>query len=192
MICFAMRPSPVLLRYRRGLLLFLLEQCGRRSGGRLLGVAFDDSQHVVLFHDEVLLPVNSDLLARVLAEENPIARFHIEGHPLAVVRFAVARGDDGALLRLLFGGVGDDDSADALFAFLEAVNDDAIVQRSDIHDCSTPAADCVLRNRAASRIPTSFVTATAKASASIVRGASGCVGFAARLSRLSRHSTNRE
>jgi hypothetical protein len=37
------------------------------------------------------------------------------------------------LLRLLFGRVRDDDSADLLFAFLKAVNNDAVVQRSDVH-----------------------------------------------------------
>jgi hypothetical protein len=31
------------------------------------------------------------------------------------------------LLRLLFGRVGDDDSADLLFAFIDALNDDAVV-----------------------------------------------------------------
>ena len=46
---------------------------------------------------------------------------------------AVAGGDDLALLRLFLGGVGDDDPADFLFAFLDALNNDAVVQRSDVH-----------------------------------------------------------
>ena len=46
---------------------------------------------------------------------------------------AVAGGDDLALLRLFLGGVGDDDPADLLFAFLDALDDDAVVQRSDVH-----------------------------------------------------------
>jgi hypothetical protein len=33
----------------------------------------------------------------------------------------------------LLGGVGDDDPADLLFAFFEALNNDAVVQRSDVH-----------------------------------------------------------
>ena len=36
-------------------------------------------------------------------------------------------GDDLALLRLFLGGVGDDDPADLLLAFLDALNDDAVV-----------------------------------------------------------------
>ena len=36
-------------------------------------------------------------------------------------------GEDLALLGLLLRGVGDDDAADLLFAFLDALNDDAVV-----------------------------------------------------------------
>ena len=46
---------------------------------------------------------------------------------------AVADGDDLALLRLFLGGVGDDDPADFLFAFFDALDNDAVVQRSDVH-----------------------------------------------------------
>jgi len=42
-------------------------------------------------------------------------------------------GNDATLLRLLFGRVGDDDPADFLFAFLDALNNDAVVQRSNVH-----------------------------------------------------------
>src|SRR4030095_10720387 len=38
-----------------------------------------------------------------------------------------------ALLRLFLGGVGDDDPADLLFAFVKALDDEAVVERSDIH-----------------------------------------------------------
>src|SRR5437762_1452184 len=50
-----------------------------------------------------------------------------------VPNLAGARGDDLAFLRLLLGGVGDDDSAHFLFAFIKALDDDAVVKRSDIH-----------------------------------------------------------
>ena len=56
------------------------------------------------------------------------------GDALAVVLdLAVAGGDDFALLGLFLGGVGDDDAADFLFAFLDALDDDAVVQWSDLH-----------------------------------------------------------
>ena len=69
------------------------------------GLAFDDGQHVILFHDEVLFAIQLDLLARILAEEDPVARFDVERDPLAVVfHLPAAGGDDRTLLRLLFGG----------------------------------------------------------------------------------------
>ena len=81
----------------------------------LLPAAVNDGQHFILAHDEVLLAIELDLLARVLAEEDQIARLDIEGDTLAVVvHLAIARRDDLALLRLLFGRVRDDDPADFL------------------------------------------------------------------------------
>jgi len=88
----------------------------------------------VFAHDEVLLTIELDFLARVFAEENRVAGFHVERHALAaVLRLAVARSDDFALLRLFLRAVGDDDAADFLLTFLEALNNDAVVQRSDVH-----------------------------------------------------------
>src|SRR2546422_8136923 len=119
--------SPVLLRLPTRLLLLFLG-LAFDGGQLLLGLAFDDGQHVILFHDEVLLAIQLDLLARILAEQDPVARFDVERDPLAVVcHLPVDGGDDRALLRLLFGGVRDDDPADVLFAFVEALNKDAVV-----------------------------------------------------------------
>ena len=85
-------------------------------------------EHFVLAHDEVFLAVDLDFLARVLAEEDGVAVLHVERLTLAVfLDLAVADGDDLALLRLFLGGVGDDDPADLLLAFFEALNDDAVV-----------------------------------------------------------------
>src|SRR4029450_2309012 len=41
--------------------------------------AADDGQYFVLAHDEVLLAIELDLRARVLAEEDQVAGLHIEG-----------------------------------------------------------------------------------------------------------------
>ena len=44
------------------------------------------------------------------------------------------RCDDRAPLRFFVGGIRNDDAADVLFAFFEALNEDPVVERSDMHD----------------------------------------------------------
>src|SRR5450759_3386081 len=115
-----------------------LLKCQVTSNFLLLGFlhlsALDDTEHFVLAHDEVFLPIKLDLLAGILAEQDEVAGRYVERHELAVVlRLALADGDDFALLGLFLGGVGDDDPADFLFAFFNTRDDDAVVQRSDVH-----------------------------------------------------------
>ena len=79
----------------------------------------EDREDVVLAEEDVLLAVDLDLGARVLAEEDLVARLHVERDDLAVLEdLARADGDDDALERLLLGGVGDDDPALGLLLFL--------------------------------------------------------------------------
>src|SRR5688572_16156441 len=103
--------------------------------GRGLGRAFfKDCEHFVFAHDEKFLTVELDLLPGILPEEDAVARLDVERDALPVVLgFAVASRDDLALLRLLLGGIRDDDPADSLFAFVDARDDEAIVQWSDVH-----------------------------------------------------------
>jgi hypothetical protein len=49
------------------------------GGVLLLGLAFDDGQHIILFDDEVLLAVQLDLLARILAEQDTVAALAARG-----------------------------------------------------------------------------------------------------------------
>src|SRR5258708_14524716 len=99
-----------------------------------VAVAFDDGQNFVFAHDEVFLAIELDFLAGILAEENQVARLDVEWDAFAVVfRLAVAGGDDFALLGLFFRGVWDDDAADFLLTLLDALDNDAVVQRSDVH-----------------------------------------------------------
>src|SRR5437867_3445883 len=107
-ICFAMTFASCTAQLPTRLL--LLVGLAFDGGELLLRAAFDDGQHVILFHDEVLLAIQLDLLAPILAKQDPVAHFDVEGDALAVVvHLPVAGGDDRALLRLLFGGVRDED-----------------------------------------------------------------------------------
>src|SRR5213595_3929222 len=99
--------------------------CGRAARSRA-----DDAEDVLL-HDEVLLTVELDLAAGVLAEEDSVAFLHREREILAVVvDLPGAHGDDLALLRLLFGGVGDDEAAVLRVLLLEALDENAVMERA--------------------------------------------------------------
>src|SRR3989449_9999076 len=91
----------------------------------------DDAEDVLLLHDEVLLAIELDLAAGVLAEEDPVAFLRREREILAVVvDLAGAHGDDLALLRLLLGGVGDDEVAVLRVLLLEALDEHAVMERA--------------------------------------------------------------
>jgi hypothetical protein len=77
----------------------------------------DDAEDFFLAHDEELFAVELDLRAGILAEQDGVASLDVQREDLAlVVRFALADGDDFALLRLLLG----------------AADEDAVVQRSKL------------------------------------------------------------
>src|SRR5689334_15306489 len=99
-----------------------------RAGGFLsLGSAGDDAKHFFFAHDDVILVIQLDFGAGVFSEEDAVPFFHIEGADLAFfVDFAFAGGDDLALLRLVFGGVGDDDSATGGFSFFYATDENPV------------------------------------------------------------------
>src|ERR1700730_18194582 len=80
--------------------------------------ALDNSQNVGFLHDDELLTIDLDLAARPLAEQDPVAGLPVQGMNLAVLASTPrARRDHLALLRLLLGGIGNDDAAGG-FAFL--------------------------------------------------------------------------
>src|SRR2546422_7331053 len=91
----------------------------------------DDAEDVLLLHNEVLHAVELDLAAGVLAEKDPVAFLHREREILAVVvDLAGAHGNDLAFLRLLLGGVGDDEPAVLLVLLLEALDEHAVMERA--------------------------------------------------------------
>src|SRR5690349_23930122 len=73
---------------------------------RFLLACFDDRQHFVLAHDEVLLTINVDVLTRILAEQDHTACFDIEREaPAASISRAVAGGAHRGSFRIPPPGV---------------------------------------------------------------------------------------
>src|SRR3546814_15745898 len=61
----------------------------------------DDAEDVALFHDEQVLAIDLHFGARPLAEQNAVARLHVQrGHLAIFAARARAYGDDLAFLRL--------------------------------------------------------------------------------------------
>src|SRR5271170_3731153 len=99
----------------------------------VLGSA-DHAHDVGFLHDQQFLAVDLDFGARPLAEQNLVALLDVEWGQLAVfIATARASRDDLALLRLLLGGIGDDDAALRLLLAFQATNDDAVMQRTKFH-----------------------------------------------------------
>src|SRR5471032_1503108 len=113
-------------------MLFLLNSVDKCTNGCQL---LDDDRHDVFFaHDHQFLAVHFDGLAGVFAEQDAVAYFDIQRTDFAVVEdFAIADGQDFALIRF-FGGCVRNDQVGGSFGFLvEAFDDDAIVQRAKVH-----------------------------------------------------------
>src|SRR3954453_2886964 len=108
---------------------------GRALGGPLRrGGAFKDAPDGGLLHDQELLTIELHLGARPLAEQDAIARLHIQRVQLAlVVQRAGADGDHLALLRFLLRGVRNDDAARGLLFGRHAANENAVMQRTEAH-----------------------------------------------------------
>src|SRR6266851_4007732 len=95
---------------------------------------FDDGEHVLFPQDQILLVVQLDLGARVLAEEDLVAGLHVQGDLLAVlVHLPAPDRDDLALLGLLLRGVRDDDPALLDLFLLLPLDEDSVMQRTNLH-----------------------------------------------------------
>jgi hypothetical protein len=82
--------------------------CGRG----IIGPSGEHAHHVGLLHDEELVAIEHHLGAGPLSEQNLVADLDVDRDKLAgLVAPAGADGDDLALLRLLAGGIGNDDPA---------------------------------------------------------------------------------
>src|SRR4051795_981008 len=111
------------------------------SGGLGLGGALLEHAHDVAFlHDQQLVAVELDLGAGPLAEQHPVADLDAHRRQLALVAAGTrADGQDLALHGLLLGGVGDDQPALGSRLFLDTLDDDAVVQRPELHGLEPPA-----------------------------------------------------
>src|SRR4030095_11129109 len=100
-----------------------------------LGGGFLEHAHDVgLLHDQELLAVDLHLGARPLAEQHPVADLEIDGDELArFVAAARAHRNDLALRGLFLSGVGNDDGAGGLLLGIDALDDDAVVKRTEFH-----------------------------------------------------------
>src|SRR5918993_239084 len=113
-----------------------------QSTARLCGLArlcaglLDHAHDVGLLHDEEILAIDANLRAGPLAEQDAVADLDVERLDLAVlVARTGADGDDLAFLRLLLGGVRDDDAAPGLLLGLDAADHDTIMKRAELHGC---------------------------------------------------------
>src|ERR1019366_4270735 len=105
-----------------------------RSRSRRAVGSGDDAQDVAFLHDEQVIAVDLDLGAGPLSEEDAVAGLDVEGGELAgFIATTGTHSDDLTFLRLLLDGIGDDDAAFCLLLALEALDDDAVVQRSKCH-----------------------------------------------------------
>src|SRR3954447_7695728 len=92
----------------------------------LLGL--DLGEDIGLAKDEQVLPVDDDLGAAVLGVEDFLSLADVERDALLahVIPAAVAHSDDLALLRLLLGGVGEDDAAGGRRLLLDRPHDEPV------------------------------------------------------------------
>src|SRR6059058_1823344 len=102
----------------------------RTSG---LGGSAQLRQNLLLAKDEVLFVFDLDFCTAVLAKEDAIAGLHVERNQLSLLALASTDGDDFALHGLFFRGVRDDDATLDRFLLFNALHDDTIVERGQMH-----------------------------------------------------------
>src|SRR5688572_12643462 len=109
---------------------------GRGLRGLLLarGSAFDDAEDVALLHDEEVLAVDAHFGARPLAEQNAVARLHVQRQELAVFGLGAGTGRDHfALLGLFLGRIRNDDAPGSLLLLLDPAHENAVMERAELH-----------------------------------------------------------
>src|SRR3954466_2207704 len=106
----------------------------------------NDTEDIVLAHDQVGLAVHLDFGAAVFGDKDFVTLLHGELDLLAViVGLTGAESDNVAFLRLLLGGIGDDDAAFFGFFLFDRLHKHAISEGSYIncHVLVTPSSALV-------------------------------------------------
>src|SRR5207249_7939738 len=99
-----------------------------------LGRLRQDGQDFVFAEDQDFLAVDLDVGPGVLPEEDLVAHLDVQRELGAVFQdLAVSDGQDLALLGLLLRRVRDDDASLGGFPFLDAANQQTVVQRTYFH-----------------------------------------------------------
>jgi hypothetical protein len=101
--------------------------------GYRLGHSADFHEDFVFAENQVLLIINGDVVSGVLAEQDAVTDFDVEGDAMALFHFAGANGDNFTLVGFLLGRVGDDDSTLRGFFLFQSANQDTVMQWSNIH-----------------------------------------------------------
>src|SRR6185436_8426222 len=108
----------------------------RRLRGLLLGggQVSENAHDVALLHDQQFLAIELDLGAGPLAEQHTVADLKIDWDQLAsLVAAARAHGSDFALGGFFLGTVRNDDAASGLLFGIDALDHDAVVERTEFH-----------------------------------------------------------
>src|SRR3989441_817631 len=111
------------------------DEIAKTLRGLFLGHRLDHHAHdIALLHDQEFGVVDLDLGARPFAEQHPVTDFEVDrDDPAGFVAPAGTDGDDLALAGLLLGGIRDDDAAGGLVFSLDTLDDNAIVQWTELH-----------------------------------------------------------
>src|SRR6185312_6462136 len=100
-------------------------------------------QHVRLTQDEQVVPLDGYLGASVFGVEDLVALRDVERAAAAVlVDGAIADGDDLPLLRLLLGGVGENDAASGRRLLLDRLDDQPVPEGLQLHPCTSVIGAC--------------------------------------------------
>src|SRR2546430_1957447 len=123
---FELRPHPSRCRLRR---LLRIRKTGWYLSGLLLGGGqISENAHDVAFlHDQQILTIELDLVARPLAEQHAVANLEIDRNQFAgFVTATWADCSDFALRGLLLGTIRNDDAASGFVFGVDTLDHDAV------------------------------------------------------------------